>query len=504
MDTTLVVDRAELAAAQERTAVDTDSDGTSSAPERERYAARQCDERARDLHVTVADSPRITTVTSATFTYRPGEAGLRTSRLECALHTPADLATSAEVSVTDSHQAPRIGWHELTAVGDGVTLTDSTAPTKSVTDELRQYPDDLLMEPLDQRSATLSTEPGSATGEGPGTAAPALPELGPISSAYTALSDFFTDLVGRRELTLPVGLLALSLAVVLGASHAVLPGHGKTVMAAYLAGRRGRAQDAVTVGATVTVTHTAGVLAVGLLLPVVTSVAGETVLGWLTLASGLLVTAIGLSLLSGALRGRTLDHHHHHSHGHHHPHDHDHHPGHSHGPGHDRSHGGAAHPAEAPSVPRSRAATASQTQPGTVAVLTKTTPATPEHHGHQHAHPHRHPHPGNRRGLIGIGIAGGLVPSPSALVVLLGAIALGRTPFGILLVLGYGLGMAATLTAAGILLVRFRDHAVATWSSRLPENALVRRISRLGAPLTATLVVLVGLGLTIRALIGAW
>ncbi|MBW1601679.1 nickel transporter [Streptomyces sp. JJ66] len=544
VETTLVVDSAEIAAAQERGTVDADGDGTVSAAERTRYATGQCAARARDLHVTVNGERRPTRVADSSFSYRPGEAGLRTSRLECALRTPADLAAPAQVSVTDTHSAPRIGWHELTATGDGVTLTDSTAPATSLTDELRQYPDDLLAEPLDLRTAELRTTPGASASGAPGTA-PTVASAGPFSSAFAALSDRFTGLVGERELTVPIGLLALTLAVVLGASHAVLPGHGKTIMAAYLAGRQGRVRDAVTVGATVTLTHTAGVLVVGLLLPLVTTVAGETVLGWLTLVSGALVTVIGLSLLRAALRGHTVDHHHHHAPGHGHHghgrHEHHHGPGHHHGrhkpkDGHHQGHedrhhphhpGHGAHPAHehpspdtrphshphehAPStslpVPHSRKPVAPAAAPSTVAVLTEQPepPARPDAAAHTpSAAPEESRQGTGRRGLIGIGIAGGLVPSPSALVVLLGAVALGRTPFGVLLVLGYGVGMAATLTAAGVLLVRFRDHAVTTWSTRLPQTGFVRRVSRLGAPLTAAFVVLVGLALTLRALTTPW
>ena len=97
------------------------------------------------------------------------------------------------------------------------------------------------------------------------------------------------------------------LALVLGAAHAALPGHGKTVMAAYLAGRAGRPRDAVAVGATVTFTHTGGVLALGLLLTTFAGIAGESVLGWLGVASGTLVAAIGVGALASALRRRNRD-----------------------------------------------------------------------------------------------------------------------------------------------------------------------------------------------------
>jgi ABC-type nickel/cobalt efflux system permease component RcnA len=92
-----------------------------------------------------------------------------------------------------------------------------------------------------------------------------------------------------------------------------------------------------------------------------------------------------------------------------------------------------------------------------------------------------------------MGIAGGLVPSPSALIVLLGAAALGRTVFGILLVIAYGLGMAATLTAAGLLLIRLRDRL----GGRL---RLLTRWSAVAPSATAALIIVVGLGLAGRAL----
>lgn len=105
----------------------------------------------------------------------------------------------------------------------------------------------------------------------------------------------------------------------------------------------------------------------------------------------------------------------------------------------------------------------------------------------------------SRRSLVGIGIAGGLVPSPSALVILLSAIALGRTAFGVLLVIGYGLGMAATLTAAGVLLVKVRDrYQRLTLSGRV--GRLLRTWTAIAPYATALLVLVVGLGLIARNL----
>ncbi|MFE3736801.1 nickel/cobalt transporter [Streptomyces sp. NPDC059134] len=498
IDAKLVVDRAEIAAAQERVRVDRDADGAVDAAEARTHARHECATAAGRLSVE-ADGHRLAwTRTSGSFTYRPGEAGLTTSRLTCTLTSATDLRRPSHVSVRTGYDTDRIGWQEITARGVGITLTDADVPTRSTTDELRRYPTDPLSDPLDQRSAALRTAPGDGV-NAPGRVSDVLPGAGPLTTALDRVSAVFDSLVGSRELTVPVGLLALLLAVVLGASHAVLPGHGKTIMAAYLAGRRGTPRDAVTVGATVTLTHTAGVLVLGLALPIATTLAGETVLTWLGAASGLLVTGIGLWLLRAALLNRPI-HGHHHAHDHHHGHHddgHHHHHGADHGP----------HHGDVTPRPRNGQAEPSPHQGTALAVLTKTHSHPPSGHPvHSHApHSHRPPATATRGGLIGMGIAGGLVPSPSALVVLLGAVALGRTAFGILLVVGYGLGMATTLTLAGLILVRLRDRIEQrSRTSARPRPALLRWLARTGPVATSTLVLLVGIGLTLRAASGPW
>lgn len=500
IENTLVVDSAEIAAAQERRRVDTDHDENTTRAERAVYADHRCTERAAALAATV-DGERVEwSVRSSSFTYQPGEAGLKTSRLQCELTASADLSRPAEIRIEDRYHSKRIGWHEMTATGHGVTLEDSPLPTTSVTEELRHYPDDLLASPLDQRRAAFRTTPGQMN-DPAAISLPDVPGAGPVTTALEQARGLFHGLVGARELTLPVGLLALLLALLLGASHAALPGHGKTIMAAYLAGRRGRARDAVTVGATVTFTHTAGVLVLGIALPVATNLAGETVLAWLGLASGLLVTAIGIGLLRSALRNDPHGHHHHGG-GHHHHH----HGGHTGHHPHAHAHGSLKHRLlRGPKTPTGHDRTTREAEnSGGLAVLTEETeqqPARPPRPAAPLADDHA-PRP-TRKVLVGLGIAGGLVPSPSALIVLLGAVALGRTPFGILLVLCYGAGMAATLTAAGLLLIRVRDKLSGTLHRH--RTGIVRglsRAARFGPVITGSLVLVVGLGLTVRALVG--
>jgi len=439
---TAIVDLAELPTLQERPAVDANGDGTVSAAESAAYNTRMCNAMAGAVALGV-DGHRVHwSVSPAGFEYRPGSAGLHTSRITCTFDAAADLTRSAVVDLVNGYRADRIGWREITAVGRGVHIVNPPVPAHSVSDWLRSYPTDLLGSPLDQRSARLQAEPGDEPSAG---ATIHLSRGDPVSRWVAAADRKLEGLVGGR-LTPLVGALAMLLALVLGAAHAALPGHGKTVMAAYIAGRRGRPRDAITVGAIVTLTHTGGVIVLGLLLTATASLAGEAVLSWLGVASGVLVAAVGVAMLVGVLRRRTSVYD---RHGHSHGHDHDDRHGHSHDHDHD-------------------------------------------HHGHSHPHASR----ARRLSLVGMGIAGGLVPSPSALIVLLGAVGLGRTAFGVLLVIAYGVGMAAMLTAAGLLLVRMRDR----WASR-PRRTLAR-LTALAPTGTAALVLCVGLGLAGRAVLG--
>ncbi|MGW4838149.1 nickel/cobalt transporter [Streptomyces globisporus] len=499
IDARVVVDHAEISALQERPAIDTDHDGRVSDDESRIHAEKTCSELSGQLHLSVGGTQAEWRRSSATLVYENGEAGLKTSRLTCSLTSPADLTEPAGMRAETDYDTQRVGWHEMTATGHGVRIAQTDVPATSTTRELRQYPADPLASPLDQRSATVRSEPGQGRAAVPAVVAD-LPGAGVIGGVLAKVTGVFDSLVGAREITLPVGLLALFLALVLGASHAAMPGHGKTIMAAYLAGRRGTRRDALTVGATVTLTHTAGVLVLGLALPVSTHLAGETVLMWLGAASGLLVTGIGLWLLTGAVRGRPQHNHHHHGpdhgHSHHrHGHGHGHHHDHDHRPERPHDHGPVTPAAARDSAPAGEL----QAAPA-VATL------APPDHDHHPAHTSTAPRDArgtSRTGLIGMGIAGGLVPSPSALVVLLGAVALGRTAFGVLLVIGYGLGMAATLTLAGLLLVRLRERIEHRARARtLRSNPLLRRLARTGPVITSILVIAVGLGLTLRAASG--
>jgi nickel/cobalt exporter len=425
-----VVDMAEIPAFQARQAIDADHDGRVAGPEASRWRDRECPRLAAGLRATLDGRQVPLAVAGSVLRFPEGVGGLETLRLECALATP--LPAGPALAYTDTNLQGRVGWREITAVGDGTTLEAADVPTTSVSARLTSYPSDQLTSPLDQRTATLRLRPG-------GPSAPADPVAGDGTLASGARGGVdrataaFTALVGERSRSAGFAVLAILLAVVLGGAHALAPGHGKTVMAAYLVGLRGTLRQAVTIGATVTVTHTAGVLLLGLVLSTTRAVASERVYPWLGLASGLLLAAVGVGLL---VRART---------GHDHPHRH----------GHDHTHG----------------------------------------HDHGQHHHHAAGPPLGRRGLVALGLAGGLVPSPSAVVVLLGGIAIGRAWFGVALVLAYGLGMAATLTGIGLLLARLRNRMDRL---RLPGGSLPARLGRLLPAVAASVIVLVGLGLAIQ------
>ncbi|MFD9333809.1 nickel transporter [Streptomyces sp. NPDC060028] len=475
IEDTAVVDSAEIPTAQDEEATDADRDGTVSPAEAADRAAERCARLAGRTRISVGGERIAWKVGRSTLTYGKGAAGVPVARLTCALRAAADLSRPADVSFASGADVARAGWKEITAVpGDRVRLAESSVPSKSPSDVLRRYPRDGDEQPLAVAGAELRTRPG-VDGAAPGAPGPGKPDGVPAARAldrgtvlFPALEHRLTGLTAGRDLTLPVGLLAVLLTLLLGAGHAALPGHAKLAVAACLARREGGVRAALAVGTTVTATHTAGVLAMGLILTAGGGFVGEQLLAWLGAISGAMIAALGTVLAVTAVRalrtGRPPSHWHH---------------GHSHG--------------DAPGE-------------------------TPEHtHAHTHAQGHRHDHGDHghhthendsREGkrprrtglpaLLGVGLAAGLVPSPSALVVLLGAIALSRTFFGVLLVVGYGLGMALTLTAAGLLLSGGGSRFAALGERRLPS---LRRYTRYATVLTALAVLGVGVSLALRSLL---
>jgi len=337
-----------------------------------------------------------------------GAGGLHTTRLEVVLAGP-ELQGRISVAYQDNNYADRIGWKEI------VVGTD----TPSTSHELRAYPKDLLQSPLDTSSITTELEPGDGPDE-----APALSTGKSLEAPDRVADAGFASLVGRSHLSALVILASLAAALFWGAAHALSPGHGKTIVTAYLVGQRGTPRHAALLGLIVTITHTIGVFALGLVtLALSQFVVPDRLYPWLNLASGLLVVGIGGSVFWARWRHRRA-----HSHGHH-------------------------------------------------------------HHHHHHA-PEDASGPGFRS-LLAVGVSGGLLPCPSALVVLLAAISLHRVAFGLLLILAFSAGLALSITGIGLVAVLARR----VFKRMSFEGRLIRLL-----PAASALVILAaGLAMTAHA-----
>jgi nickel/cobalt exporter len=338
---------------------------------------------------------------------RPGAGGLKTLRFEAAYDGGRG---SGSLRFRDRNFAGRLGWQEVVVrASRGARVLSTSVPAESRSGALSAYPDDLLDDPLAVSSATAEFRAGSLPGRPP--------ELG--GGPAREDSSGFESLIAR-DLGGAAFALVLLLAAFWGAAHALTPGHGKAIVAGYLVGTRGRPRDAVALGLIVTVTHTIGVFALGLVtLALSAFIVPERLYPWLTLVSGLLVVAVGISVLWRRLR-RRRDHAHHHHH----------------------------------------------------------------HHGHDHGY--------GRGGLLGVGVAAGLLPCPSALVVLLSAIALHRVGLGLVLILAFSAGLAATITAIGLVAVLARR----AFSRLRLDGRLVRALPAA----SALAIVAVGVGITLNAL----
>jgi nickel/cobalt transporter (NicO) family protein len=364
-----------------------------------------------------------------------GQGGLLTTRVELSLSAAVD--DPSRVEVHDRTFAGRVGWKAIVAEPGEGTAVRTNAPSGDPTGGLRRYPEDLLNSPLDRRSASFSVQPGDGSLVAPHT------EGERTVTTRNAGGQGFAGLFDDAAAGKGVLVLLLLAALGWGALHALSPGHGKAMVAAYLIGTRGTARHAVGLGVTVTVTHTLGVFALGLVTLLLSQyILPEDLYPWLTLVSGLLVVGIGAGVLRARIRwarGRRL------------------------GDG-----------------------------PSAEAALHSHPPG--DHHHHDHGHSHDHEHTVTRRSLIGMGAAAGLIPCPSALVVLLGAIAQHEVALGLLLIVAFSVGLAATLTGLGLLVVYARRV--------LPRLRMDGRIAGALPAASALVIVIVGCLLTARAVPG--
>jgi nickel/cobalt transporter (NicO) family protein len=451
-----VVDMAEIPTFQELERIDLNRDDEADAAELDAYARSVTPRLSRSLSLRSAGEVLPLRVEGSKAELRPGQGGLEVLRIELRLR--ADLSTERmTLEYRDRNFSGRLGWKEIVARGiGGQGLERASVPSVSVSDRLTSYPKDLLSSPLSVTEARVALAPD----------APAISDRAP-SEVPEAPIDFvggwFSSVI-ERELSLGFAFAAVGLALAAGALHALGPGHGKTIMAAYLVGADGRVRHAVMIGIAVSLMHTTSVIGLGLVTLWASSLfPPETVFPWLSLVSGVVVLALGLWLLVARLRARYASH----SHGH----------GHLHGHGSTAVHSSPGHSHGALEGGRTSVGVLERVEPG---------------HGHSHAPPPG-PSPFTLRSLAAVALSGGLLPSPSALVVLLGAVALHRVAFGLVLVAVFSVGLAGALTGIGVLVVKARALAA-------------RRLgTRAGALLpigSAALIVVVGAFLTVRGLIG--
>lgn len=332
-----------------------------------------------------------------------GAGGLDTTRLELILRGPA-VSGSESLRVSDTNYADRIGWKEI-LVG---------ANTHSISDELRAYPKSLLQSPLDITSASATVAPTHDP-------VPQLTHGRALEAPDRVADSGFTRLISTGRLSALAIFASLVAAIFWGAAHALSPGHGKTIVTAYLIGRRGTPKDAALLGGIVTVTHTIGVFALGLVTLALSQwIVPDRLYPWIDVVAGLLVVTIGLSVLSARVRHARV---------------------------------------------------------------------------HHHGHTHHHHHDGDAitgRSLLAVGISGGLLPCPSALVVLLAAISLHRVGFGLILIVAFSLGLALSITGLGLVAVLAKK----AFARRSFDGVLVRAL-----PAVSALVILVaGIAMTVKAI----
>jgi nickel/cobalt exporter len=428
-------------------------DRTAPQSELESHAATQARLWLKNLEITLdgkAVHPKLESVNAA---IADGAGNLPILRITAYAHIDAH---GGKLKYEDHNYAQRAGWKEIVVDhGKGVTVSQASQTNLDVSKGLTQYPaDPTIAPPQDLRAEITWTAPLPAPTLIVAVAKPVpvtepviqqivQPKLAPPAPAPATLTakgapagsvtrgDYLSRFLHTRELTPWMIFLALGAAFILGSAHAFTPGHGKTIVAAYLVGSRGTLKHAAFLGAIVTLTHTMVVFALGLAtLFLFNYVVPERVTEILGALSGISIAVIGGWMLYKRLHTRA-DNGHTHRHGHGHSHTHGRH-------GQVHSHGSHIH----------------------------------SHGSHSHSHV---PVEMSWKGLMALGASGGLVPCESALVLLLGAIALGRVGLGLLLLLSFSLGLAIVLMAIGVAVLyaknlipesrRSSNHPLIRWAS---------------------------------------
>jgi ABC-type nickel/cobalt efflux system permease component RcnA len=381
------------------------------------------DGRLKKLHV--VGSPKIS--------FPTGQANLKTTRVEVDL--AARVKRARNVEVRDNTYGSLLGFIDIVPRPGRGTVVRTTSAKTDPSRGLRAYKGVTLKNAPQQRLGRFKVREGNGRLIAPGPPPAAATEGS--ESGDSRNGDGFAGVFERFTAGDGFFLLLMLAAFGWGALHALSPGHGKAMVAAYLVGTQGTPKDAVALGGIVTVTHTIGVFALGLMTLFLTQfILPEDLYPWLNVLAGLLIVAVGL----GILRSRTR-------------------------------------------WARDRG--------NTLSLEDQRDPHG--HHSHGHHHHHHHTPQTTRRGLLGMGISAGLIPCPSALVVLLAAISQHRIAVGLVLILLFSLGLAATLTVLGLVVVHAK-RTIVPRLARIPYSAQAMSVAPILSP-----ILILGLGLIFTA-----
>ncbi|HXW92084.1 MAG TPA: hypothetical protein VEK33_16160 [Terriglobales bacterium] len=471
-----------------------------------RYLDGQAANLKRGLALEIDGQPVPLATISRWLTFSEGAGGLPTMKLTFVFGGPRTVAAgSHRLSYADNNFPGRAGWKEIVVVGEDLPILESTAPNVDRSNELSNYSADLLNSPPQQLSAHATFQTFAGEHHAPETVLPTMPQTmsgtqkakqvqpslakrkqraarstagseiarrsktslppsklrqsdstasGPaVRSENTPRSRFTQLILSESKVSFWILLSAASIAAGLGALHALEPGHGKTIVAAYLVGSRGTARHAVLLGIVVTAAHTAGVYLLGLVtLYLSRYVVPEQLYPWLGAISGLSVTGLGVFIFLRHLAGESADH--------------------SHAPGERHSH-------------------------WLLSALQQKGLGQSEGAHSLSAYPKAKENCGvSLRELCALGISGGIVPCPAALVVLLSAFSLHRIGFGLFLITAFSIGLASVLVAVGLTMVCAKRFV----APRLqPESAALRYLPFL----SSAFMVILGVAIAVSAFASA-
>jgi ABC-type nickel/cobalt efflux system permease component RcnA len=423
-----VLDLAEIPTFQLKQKIDTNGDGQVDAAEQHAYVVSRVEELRNGVEMTANGRPVELTARTPELQLLPGQGGLETLRLSFWMDgaIPTLGKGPAKIEFRDTNEVDRLGWREIVLrAKDGVSIAGANVSDKDISNELRNYPQDLLNSPLKQTEAAFSATAQVGAGQVSSNAATERKVFG-NSDTSSRLANLIN--INYRDLTPQVIALTLLTAFGLGALHALEPGHGKSVAAAYLVGTRSTPKHAILLGTTVTVTHTFSVFLMGLVTLFLSSfIVPERLFPYLGLISAFIVIVMGFSMIVNAIRQNR---------------------------------------------------SASIATDHTHDFDPDTNQLVHSHGGKTHSHVP--PAKMNARNVLAVGVSGGLVPCPGALIVLLSAIALGQIGFGMLLIVMFSLGLAGVLTGISLFIV-YSKRALSTspFAARLAAATTLGKTGRL-------------------------